>query len=376
MPHNPTPAALGYRMPAEWEPHAGTWLAWPHNHETWPDQLSLVQALYLQLIATLQPHETVHLLVNDERTADYVQQQLTAHHVSLQHLDLHIYPTVDAWLRDSGPIFVTSTSQPLEPIAILDWTFTAWGGKYTEMLDDDAIPAHLAAHLNLPRFRPGIALEGGSIDVNGLGTCLTTEQCLLNLNRNPGLHRDDIEHYLHDYLGVTQTIWLGNGIDGDDTDGHVDDIARFVNPTTVVCAVSSDPQDRNYTILQDNLTRLQAATDQDGRPLQVIPLPMPDLVGTTTAPLPASYANFYIANEAVLVPVYGCPHDQEALSILQELFPTRQVTGFPCEPLVWGLGAIHCISQQHPHATVPPNQSSLETEREKHLERPVRKDCS
>ena len=348
MRPNPTPSALGYRMPAEWEPHAATWLAWPHNMDTWPEQLDQVQDLYVQFIAALQEHERVNLLVNDATGNDYVQQRLIAQDIPLQQVDRYIYPTVDAWLRDSGPIFVTSAANSPHPLALVDWDFTAWGRKYPDMLPDDAIPAHLARHLDLPRFRPGIVLEGGSIDVNGLGACLTTEQCLLHPNRNPALQRSDIERYLQDYLGVRHIIWLGQGIAGDDTDGHIDDIARFVDPTTVVCAVSDNPQDDNYAILQDNLARLQAAVDQDGRPLQVIPLPMPGPMDAEGEPLPASYANFYIANRVVLVPIYDHPHDQEALRILQTLFPTRRVIGFPCAPLVWGLGAIHCITQQQP----------------------------
>lgn len=348
MRANPAPATPGYRMPAEWEPHSATWLAWPHNAETWPEQLLQVQDLYVQFIAALQEHERVNLLVNDAASSEHVQQRLIAQEIPLQPVAMHVCPTVDAWLRDSGPIFVTSAANAPHPLVLVDWEFTAWGRKYPEMLTDDAIPAHLADYLNLPRWRPGIALEGGSIDVNGLGTCLTTEQCLLHPNRNPTLQRIDIERYLQTYLGVCHTIWLGQGIAGDDTDGHIDDIARFVDPTTVVCALSDDPQDDNYAILRDNFARLQAAVDQDGRPLQVVPLPMPGPISADEEPLPASYANFYIANGVVLVPLYDHPNDQAALRILQTLFPTRRVVGFPCEPLVWGLGAIHCITQQQP----------------------------
>jgi agmatine deiminase len=243
---------------------------------------------------------------------------------------------------------LTPTASTSQSLAIVDWRFTAWGGKYTEMLPDDDLPRHISSLLGLPRFQPNLALEGGAIDVNGRGSCLTTEQCLLHANRNPHLQRADIERALHDYLGVRHVIWLGEGIAGDDTDGHVDDIARFVNPTTVVCALTDDPQDANYAALQDNYQRLQAATDQDGRPLHVIPLPMPGLVGTAAAPLPASYANFYIANGVVVVPTYNHPNDQVALTILQDVFANRRVMGIPCTPLVWGLGALHCITQQQP----------------------------
>jgi agmatine deiminase len=343
-----TPASRGYRMPAEWEPHAATWLAWPHNAVTWPEQLQQVQATYVQLITALQAQEIVHVLVNDAAAATQVLQRLTASGQRHTHLVLHHHATVDAWLRDSGPIFLTPTASTSQSLAIVDWRFTAWGGKYPEMLPDDDLPRHISSLLGLPRFQPNLALEGGAIDVNGRGSCLTTEQCLLHANRNPHLQRADIERALHDYLGVRHVIWLGEGIAGDDTDGHVDDIARFVNPTTVVCALTDDPQDVNYAALHDNYQRLQAATDQDGRPLHVIPLPMPGLVGTAAAPLPASYANFYIANGVVVVPTYNHPNDQVALTILQDVFANRRVIGIPCTPLVWGLGALHCITQQQP----------------------------
>jgi agmatine deiminase len=344
-----TPVTLGYRMPAEWQPHHATWLAWPYNTTTWPDDLlAQVQAIFLHLIAALHTHESVYVLVNDSAMADQVRQRCAARHLDASAIILAPFPTADAWLRDSGPIFLTAAAGAPTPVVITDWTFNAWGGKYPDLAVDTYLPAQIATWLHLRRFQPGIVLEGGSIDVNGRGSCLTTEQCLLNTNRNPHLQRTDIEHYLHDYLGVTHTIWLGQGILGDDTDGHVDDLARFVDPTTVVCAVEADPRDPNYVILQDNYQRLQAATDQDGQPLRVVPLPMPGVVGPTTDRLPASYANFYIANGVVLVPTYDHANDAVALATLQALFPTRQVLGIPCSPLVWGLGAIHCVTQQQP----------------------------
>ena len=336
-------------MPAEWEPHAATWLAWPHNEETWPQRLPQVRAIYLQMMAALLPHEQVHLLVNNDDIAAQIAQQaavLTSH---VDHLILHPCPTVDAWLRDSGPIFLTPTSTNVVPaLALVDWQFNAWGNKYPELADDNHVPQRLAELLHLRRFDAGIVLEGGSIDVNGQGSCLTSEQCLLNPNRNPHLSQADIERYLHDFLNVRHVIWLGEGIAGDDTDGHVDDVARFVSPTTVVCALTDDPQDINYAVLQDNFRRLQAATDQAGRPLQVIPLPMPSPLWTDDGPLPASYANFYIANGVVLLPTYNHPNDQLALAVLQRVFPQRRIVAIPCEPLIWGLGAIHCITQQQP----------------------------
>jgi agmatine deiminase len=345
----PTPAALGYRMPAEWEPHAATWLAWPHNEETWPQCLPQVQAIFLQMMAALLRHEQVHLLVNDDGTAERVRQQVATLTPHVSRLITHPCPTADAWLRDSGPTFLVPTpGSAVSTSALVDWQFNAWGNKYPELISDNRLPQYLAKLLNVHRFEPGIVLEGGSIDVNGQGTCLTSTQCLLNANRNPHLSQADIERYLRDFLAVRHVIWLGEGIAGDDTDGHIDDIARFVNPSTVVCALTDDPQDSNYAVLQDNFRRLQAATDQDGRPLQVIALPMPGPLWAEDDLLPASYANFYIANGVVLVPTYQHHNDQIALDVLQRVFPQRRIIGLPCASLVWGLGAIHCVTQQQP----------------------------
>jgi agmatine deiminase len=300
------------------------------------------------MITLLQRHETVHVLVNDAGTAVQVRERLLPDVGEAAHVVYHVMPTADAWLRDSGPIFLTPTQAMTAPLVACDWNFNAWGNKYTDLLIDDALPQHIAAWLDVPRVQPGIVLEGGSIDVNGRGSCLTTEQCLLNANRNPHLSRDEIAAYLHNYLGAQQTIWLGQGLVGDDTDGHVDDLARFVDAHTIVCMLSDDPQDVNYAALQDNYRRLCMATDVQGQPFRLVPLPMPGTVATPDGPLPASYANFYIANGVVLVPTYAHPHDAVVLTTLQELFPTRQVHGVPCTALVWGMGAIHCVTQQQP----------------------------
>jgi agmatine deiminase len=342
------PASLGYRMPAEWEPHEATWLAWPRNRDTWPHQLEQVEALYVQIIAALQADETVNVLVNDTAMASRISRVLATHGVSETNLHLLPCATADAWLRDTGPSFVTASAGAAQPLALVDWHFNAWGEKYPELIVDTELPRWIADHLGVPRFCPDMVLEGGSIDLNGQGSCLTTEQCLLHPNRNPHLGRDTIERFLHDYLEVRHVIWLGEGIVGDDTDGHIDDIARFVAAATVVCAVQTDPADDNYHPLLDNYRRLRAATDQNGRPLQVIPLPMPEAVWGDGERLPASYANFYIANGVVLVPTYNCPQDKVALETLQNVFPTRRVIGMVCTSLVWGLGAIHCITQQQP----------------------------
>ncbi len=241
-------------------------------------------------------------------------------------------------------------------LAYNDWVFNAWGNKYEELKQDDAIPARLESFLNVPRFVPGIVLEGGAIDVNGAGCVLTTEQCLLNANRNPNLSRDEIEQYLKSYLGVRKVLWLGEGIVGDDTDGHIDDIARFVAPDVIACAVEEDPEDANYDLLQDNLTRLRKLSDASDRPFEIVTLPMPGIVGGISTDkrnlerLPASYANFYIANNVVLAPIFGQENDDRALGILQKLFKDRRVVGINCEPLVWGMGTIHCLTQQQPQA--------------------------
>jgi agmatine deiminase len=288
--------------------------------------------------------------VNDAEAAGQVRHLLAQAGVDLRRVTVYEIPTNDTWARDHGPIFLTRTSNGQTDIAVTDWIFNSWGGKYGPWDLDDVVPQQIATQLGLPLFEPGIVLEGGSIDVNGRGTLLTTEACLLNPNRNPSLTRADIEEYLRAYLGVTKILWLGDGIVGDDTDGHVDDLARFVNPTTVVCMVEDDPTDVNYAPLRDNFTRLQCMTDQDGRPLHVVSLSMPSPVEYEGNRLPASYANCYIANGIVLVPTYACPNDRRALATLQELFPNRRVVGIPCSDLVWGLGAIHCVTQQQPAA--------------------------
>jgi agmatine deiminase len=342
-----TPASLGYSMPAEWARHRATWLSWPHNLETWPTQLEAVREIWLKMICALAPAERVYLLVNDAATEQEVLARLRRAPADLSNITLVKIPTVDVWMRDYGPTFVTR-SESTEPLAFNDWIFNGWGGKYPEFLADDRVARDIASLVNVPVFDHGLILEGGSIEVNGAGICLTTEQCLLNRNRNAHLSRAEIEQFLSDSLGVEQIIWLGEGIVGDDTDGHIDDISRFVDPTTVVCMVETDARDDNYRFLQDNFERLQSARDQSGAKLNVIALPCPAPLYSDGARLPASYANFYIANEVVLVPVFDDRHDGEALGILQELFPNRKAIGLRCNDVVAGLGAIHCVTQQEP----------------------------
>jgi agmatine deiminase len=342
------PAALGFRMPAEWEPHAATWLAWPHKEESWPTNFAPIPGVWVEMVRALAPHEHVNILVNDAAAAAEVGELLQAAQVSRRAVSFHVIATDDAWARDHGPTFVTRTVGARRELAAIDWIYNAWGGKYPPWDADDVVPQKIAALLNLQLFEPGIVLEGGSIDVNGCGTLLTTEACLLNPNRNPQLGRSQIEQYLKDYLGVRHILWLGDGIAGDDTDGHIDDLARFVDPTTVVTVVETNPRDENYERLQANYQRLQRMSDQDGGALRVLTLPMPEPVYYDGQRLPASYANFYIANAVVLVPVFDDPHDAAALDTLQRVFPQRRIVGIRARELVWGLGAFHCVTQQQP----------------------------
>lgn len=347
----PTPAELGYYMPAEWRRHTATWLSWPKDPETWPERVPQAQEIFLKMMAALAPNEIVNLLVNDAVTEESVRGRCGF--PGVENIRFHGIETVDSWIRDYGPNFLVS-EKLAEPLAYNDWIFNAWGDKYEELKKDDSIPARLQSLLNIPRFEPGIVMEGGSIEVNGAGCVLTTEQCLLNPNRNPHLTQREIEQYLKDYLGVDKVLWLGEGIVGDDTDGHIDDIARFVAPNVIVCAIEDDPEDANYGLLQDNLKRLQKMIDADGRSFEIVTLPMPGIVGGESTDnrnldrLPASYANFYIANEVVLAPIFGHANDSRALETLQRLFDTRRVVGINCEPLVWGMGTIHCVTQQQP----------------------------
>lgn len=344
-----TPAALGYHMPAEWRRHSGTWLSWPKDPETWPNRVPQVEKIFLQMMVALAPHEIVNLLVDDEAAEQAVRQRCTFE--AAANIHFHRIKTVDSWIRDYGPNFLLNNEGAL---AYNDWGFNAWGNKYEDLKKDDDVPRQLEGVLKVPRFEPGIVMEGGSIEVNGAGCVLTTEQCLLNPNRNPQLSRAEIEQYLKEYLGVERVLWLGEGIVGDDTDGHIDDIARFVSAGVVLCAVEDDPADANYELLQDNLQRLRQMTDAQGRSLEIVTLPMPGVVGGTSTDsrnldrLPASYANFYIANGVVLAPIFGHANDTRALDILQKLFPDRRVVGINCEPLVWGMGTIHCVTQQQP----------------------------
>jgi agmatine deiminase len=348
LTESPTPARLGYSMPAEWERHRGTWLSWPHKEASWPDRFEPVPHIFAAMVRALSPHEEVHINVSGPDMEERVAALLAAEGAQRSRVLFHHNPTNDAWCRDHGPIFIQREQDGRRTEAIVDWGYNAWGGKYPPYDLDDVIPTRIGRELGIPVYSPGIVMEGGSIDVNGRGTLLTTEACLLNPNRNPDLSRDQIEGYLRDYLGVRKILWLGDGILGDDTDGHVDDLTRFTDGRTVVTVVEEDPRDENFEPLQENLRRLEEMTDQDGEPLRIVTLPMPRPLYQDDQRLPASYANFYIANGVVLLPTYDPERDARAAATLQELFPTRRVVGIDCTDLVWGLGAFHCVTQQWP----------------------------
>jgi len=352
-----TPHQLGYRMPAEWEPHEATWLAWPHNPDDWPGKFQAIRWLYAEIVRLLAAHERVHILVEDvraERRARGILERAGAH---LDRVTFHQWPTNRGWTRDSGPIFVRN---PEGRVGLTNWRFNAWA-KYSDWQFDDQVPGRIAGLLGLPCWEPSIqnengtkylVLEGGSIDPNGAGALLTTEECLLGdvQQRNPGVSREQLERAFHDHLGIDQVIWLGRGIAGDDTHGHIDDISRFVAPATIVTAVEPDANDPNHAPLAENLARLKAARTLSGLQFTLVELPMPRPVVFRGQRLPASYANFYIANELVLVPTFHDPNDRVALNILAEVFPGREVIGIHSVDLVWGLGALHCMTQQQPAA--------------------------
>jgi agmatine deiminase len=336
-------------MPAEWEPHVGTWLTWPRpDGISFPDRYFAVPPIYAKFITQLVQGEEVNVNVWDAEMEGCVRDLLAQNRVPLDRVCFHHFPAYEPWCRDHGPIFLVREYDGVRERAIVDWGYNAWGGKYPPCDLDDAIPHHVACLRQLPLFHPGIVLEGGSIEVNGCGSLLTTESCLLNPNRNPHLTKTQIEQFLRQYLGVTNILWLGEGIVGDDTDGHVDDLARFADPTTIVAVFEEDPVDANYAVLQDNLRRLRGMRDQHGNLLRIVQLPMPGAVEWHGQRLPASYANFYVANGTVIVPTYRDPNDAEALSILRRVFPHRRVIGIDSTDLIWGLGSFHCISQQEP----------------------------
>ena len=331
-----TPASLGYRMPAEWEKHAGTWLSWPKDPDTFPSAiLPRVEAAYVEMVEALGEGEEVRILVDDDRGEARARSLLRrADRVSFLRVK-----TVDVWVRDYGPTCVTGRD-----VALVRWRFNAWGNKYSDLLPDDGAGDALARGTGWRVFRPGIVLEGGSIEVDGAGRVMTTEQCLLNPNRNPGLGKGDLERVLKENLGADEVVWLKRGIEGDDTDGHVDDIARFVGRGAVAAATEGDPRDPNHGPLAENLKALE----EDEADFDVHPIPMPARMATADGRLPASHLNFYIGNEAVAVPTFGGASDRVALKELEGLFPKKEVVGIDCRALVYGLGTLHCVTQQIP----------------------------
>ncbi|HEY7116578.1 MAG TPA: agmatine deiminase family protein [Tepidisphaeraceae bacterium] len=346
-----TPAALGYSFPAEWHPHRGTWFSWPRPEGiSFPDKYHTVPENLARIIKEIAPREEVHINVPNGNYVRIASDQLKEHGCPLRNVFFHQIKTNESWCRDHGPAFVLKSGRSAKPqAAVVDWGFNAWGGKYPPYDDDDAVPTRIAEEFKLPVFYPGIVMEGGAVDFNGAGTVLTTESCLLNKNRNPKLSRKRIERYLKDYYGQRHVCWLGDGIVGDDTDGHVDDLARFIDPGTIVIGVEEDLKDENYRILHENRRRVRLLKDQDGRPFDVVEIPMPGVVEHDGQRLPATYVNFYFVNGALLVPTYGQrKNDRRALGILSKALPGRRVIGIDCVELIWGLGAIHCLTQQQP----------------------------
>lgn len=342
---NATPAQLGYRWPAEWEPQASVWLSWPRNPATWPDHFEPVPAEFAQFVRLLAEYEPVNILAGGREIIEQARPLVGG----LNNVTLHDIATNDAWCRDHGPTFLSASVSPSPPPALIDWEYNAWGGKYPPFNLDNQVPRKIAELQGRRRFVPGIILEGGAIDGNGQGTILTTESCLLNPNRNPQLSREEVEGYLRDYLGAKKILWLTGGeIAGDDTDGHIDQIARFVNPTTIVVSACDDPADDNYEPSLQNRRELETMTDQDGHQLKVVPLHLPRPLFCDGQRLPAGYCNFLIANGVVIVPQFGDPADAKAIRTLQPLFPGRDVRGCPSLNLIWGLGSFHCLSQQEP----------------------------
>jgi agmatine deiminase len=337
-------------MPAEWEPHEATWLSWPRRDGiSFPDSYDRVMPTFAKMVDALADSERVHINVCDEEHEADVKRILAQAHARTDHVDFERIRTNEPWCRDHGPIFVLRKEAPA--LAVIDWDYNAWGWKYPPFEYDEVVPTRIAEKLGVPVYSPGMVLEGGSIDVNGSGSLVTTKACLLNPNRNPDLTIEQIEQNLRRYLGVTNILWLGDGIEGDDTDGHVDDIARFVNRTTIAAVVEEAEDDENYERLQENLHLLRGMYLEDGTPLRILTLPMPRKIVRDGQRLPASYANFYIANRVVLLPVFGDVNDKWAIAVLEKAFPDRKIAPIDCRELVWGLGAFHCLTQQQPRAS-------------------------
>jgi agmatine deiminase len=341
-----SPKDQGYHFPAEFAKHDATWLSWPHKEASWPGKIETIYPVYAQFIKLVSEGEKVNINVVDAAMKTNVVMHLEKVGADLKNIQIFLHPTNDAWCRDHGPAFLINPKEKKK--LIVDWGYNAWGNKYPPYDLDDNIPTLIAQYYNLPVVYPGIVMEGGSVDFNGTGTLLTTTSCLLNPNRNPHLNQQQIETYLQNYYGVSNILWLGDGIVGDDTDGHIDDITRFVNNNTVVTVVEHNKADENYEPLQANLKMLASLKLETGNPLNIVELPMPSAIVYDDMRLPASYANFYISNKYVVVPVFRDKNDDKALDIIQQCFPDRKVVGLDSVDIIWGLGSFHCLSQQEP----------------------------
>ncbi|GMQ24702.1 agmatine deiminase family protein [Algoriphagus sp. oki45] len=342
-----TPAELGYYFPAEFAPQESMWLSWPHKEASWPGKIETIFAPYSQFITEVAKGQKVNINVADVAMKEFALAHLEKAGADLSKVQFHFFPTNDAWCRDHGPAFLINPNAEIKKV-LVKWDYNAWGEKYPPHDLDNQIPIRIAAHLGIPYFKPGIVMEGGSVEFNGKGTLLTSTACLLNENRNPHLNQAQIEKYLCDYYGVKHILWVGDGIIGDDTDGHIDDITRFVNEDTVVTVVEENKVDENHHILAENLELLKKMRLENGKQLNIVELPMPSPVIWEDQRLPASYANFYIGNEVVVVPTFRDKNDQKALDILTDCFPGRRVIGIDSTDIIWGLGSFHCLSQQEP----------------------------
>lgn len=327
--------------------HEATWLSWPHKEASWPGKIDAIYPNYSLFVKYLAQSEKVRINVVDAAMQESATAHLVKAGVHMDQVQFFLHPTNDAWCRDHGPAFLINPAAEQKKV-IVDWNYNAWGNKYPPYDLDDVIPTLIGKHFDIPVYHPGIVMEGGSVEFNGTGTILTSTSCLLNPNRNKHLNRDQIENYLFDFYGANQVLWVEEGIVGDDTDGHIDDTIRFVNEDTVLTVVESNTQDENYSILQDNLTKLKKMRLLNGKQLNIVELPMPDAVIFEDQRLPASYANFYIANKYVIVPTFRSAMDDKALSIIAEAYKNREVVGIDSTDIIWGLGSFHCLSQQEP----------------------------
>jgi agmatine deiminase len=342
-----TPKQAGYYFPAEFDRHIATWLSWPHKEASWPGKIQTIYTSYSRFVRELSRGEDVCINVKDAAMQASAVGHLELAGVDMDRVRFFFHPSNDAWCRDHGPAFLVNPGAEQKKV-IVDWNYNAWGNKYPPFDLDDVIPTLIGKALNLPVFHPGIIMEGGSVEFNGAGTLLTSSCCLLNPNRNPHLNRDQIETYLQDYYGAEQILWVKEGIIGDDTDGHIDDTVRFVNEDTLITVIEEDRADQNYQLLQDNLAELKKMRLLSGKQLHIVELPMPEMVIYEDQRLPASYANFYIANDSVIVPTFQSDRDERALRIIQDCFPGREVVGIDSTDIIWGLGSFHCLSQQEP----------------------------